>query len=39
MSDDDWENLTEEKFKSLFKHSAIKRTKYNKFYSNILFNK
>ncbi|MCD4680989.1 MAG: tRNA epoxyqueuosine(34) reductase QueG [Bacteroidales bacterium] len=39
MSDDDWENLTEETFKSLFKQSAIKRTKYNKFYSNILFNK
>ncbi len=39
MRNDDWENLTEKKFNMLFKDSSIKRIKYPKFYSNILFNK
>jgi len=39
MKDEDWENLTEERFNKLFEKSSIKRVKYPKFYSNILANK
>ncbi len=38
FSDEDWENLTEEKFKIIFKHSAVKRIKYRKFMNNIRLN-
>lgn len=33
----DWEELTEEKFKIIFEHSAIKRTKYNGIKRNLKF--
>ncbi len=35
----DWEDLTEEKFKILFKNSAIKRTKFEGLKRNIIYNK
>lgn len=33
----DWEQLTEDAYKKIFKHSAIKRTKYNGLMRNIKF--
>lgn len=35
----DWEEISEEKFKILFKNSPIKRSKYEGFKRNILYNK
>lgn len=37
MSRTDWENLSEETFRKLFKHSAVKRTKYSGLKRNIQF--
>lgn len=37
FSTGDWEQLTEEAFKKVFKHSAIKRTKYGGLMRNIKF--
>lgn len=37
MKKEDWEDLTEEVFNSLFKHSAIKRTKFKGLKRNINF--
>lgn len=37
MTKTDWENLQEENFKLLFKHSAIKRAKFSGLMRNILF--
>ena len=39
MLKDDWENLSENKYKELFKKSAIKRTKYSGLKRNIECNK
>lgn len=38
MSKQDWKDITEEVFKTLFKNSPIQRTKYNGFKRNIDFN-
>lgn len=35
----DWEEITEEKFKVIFKNSPIKRSKYEGFKRNIIYNK
>ncbi len=35
----DWEEITEEKFKVIFKNSPIKRSKYDGFRRNIIYNK
>jgi len=37
MTDSDWENLTKEKFNSLFRNSAVKRAKYSGLKRNIDF--
>lgn len=37
MTKDDWDALTEDTFKTLFKHSPIKRTKFNGLKRNIQF--
>lgn len=37
MTQSDWEDLQEDNFKLLFKHSAVKRTKYSGLKRNILF--
>lgn len=37
MTADDWQQLNEETFKNLFKHSAVKRTKYKGLKRNINF--
>lgn len=37
MTKQDWQELTEETFKRLFKHSAVKRTKYSGLSRNISF--
>lgn len=37
MTADDWQQLNEETFKNLFKHSAVKRTKYKGLKRNISF--
>lgn len=37
FSKNDWEEITEEAFKSIFKKSAVKRTKYEGFKRNIKF--
>ena len=39
MTRNDWENIKEEEFKILFKHSPIKRTKYQGLLRNIAHNK
>jgi epoxyqueuosine reductase len=39
MTRNDWENIKEEEFKILFKHSPIKRTKYEGLLRNIAHNK
>ena len=35
MPPTDWHNLTQEQYKALFRHSAVKRAKYEKIISNI----
>lgn len=35
----DWEEISEEKFKTIFKNSPIKRSKYEGFRRNIMYNK
>jgi epoxyqueuosine reductase len=37
FSTDDWEELTEERFKEIFRHSAIKRTRYAGLRRNLRF--
>jgi epoxyqueuosine reductase len=37
MTKNDWENLKQEKFNELFRHSAVKRTKYEGLMRNIRF--
>ncbi|MDX1471342.1 MAG: tRNA epoxyqueuosine(34) reductase QueG, partial [Flavobacteriaceae bacterium] len=37
MTDRDWEELTEETFKNVFKKSAVKRTKFSGLKRNIKF--
>jgi epoxyqueuosine reductase len=37
MTKDDWDALTEDTFKTLFKHSPIKRTKFKGLKRNIQF--
>jgi len=37
FSSDDWEELTEESFKTIFRHSPIKRTKFNGIKRNLQF--
>jgi epoxyqueuosine reductase len=37
MSKKDWEEITEETFKTIFKNSAVKRTKFEGFIRNIDF--
>ena len=37
FSNNDWEELTEESFKQIFKHSPIKRTKYAGIKRNLQF--
>jgi epoxyqueuosine reductase len=37
MSGDEWDNLSEETFKRLFKHSPVKRTKFKGLKRNIAF--
>ena len=37
MSRNDWDTLSEDAFKRLFKHSAVKRTKYSGLKRNIEF--
>ena len=39
MKNEDWENLTRDKYTKLFKNSAIKRTKYEGLSRNIDLNK
>ena len=39
MKDSDWEDLSEELFRDLFKGSAVKRTKFSGLIRNIKFNK
>ena len=39
MNQSKWENLSEDKFKKIFKKSAIKRTKYTGLKRNIELNK
>jgi epoxyqueuosine reductase len=38
-SKNDWEEITEEKFKIIFKNSPIKRSKFEGFKRNIIYNK
>ena len=35
MSDEDWQNLTPQKYKALFKNSAVRRAKYEQIVRNI----
>jgi len=37
MSKSDWEEITEDVFKKIFKKSAVKRTKYSGLQRNIQF--
>ncbi|KXK22354.1 MAG: iron-sulfur cluster binding protein [Bacteroidetes bacterium OLB12] len=37
FSKEDWEEITEEVFQKVFKHSAVKRTKYEGLKRNIMF--
>ena len=39
MKNEDWENITRDKYTKLFKNSAIKRTKYEVLSRNIDLNK
>jgi epoxyqueuosine reductase len=37
FSDNDWETLTEDNFKNIFKHSPVKRTGYKGLMRNLRF--
>ena len=39
MRKDDWESLDHEKYKNMFKNSAVKRTKFEGLSRNIKLNK